>query len=180
VNRPAAWGVVLLLIVCCGRETPADRTPQAAAQPEPAGGDPFAYCAEVGTGGVQPGPEDGAVFPPALLGPMVTAGVASEEMPASVREATRWRCMDGAVWVCPMGANLPCTERADTTTMPSPAMDRFCSGSPPNADAIPAYVTGRATVYAWRCEGASAVTARQVFTPDPQGFLSEVWYRVEE
>lgn len=141
--------------------------------------DPFEFCADVGTTGVRPGPADGARFPPGLVGPMAAAGIVSEQLPESVWDATHWRCMDSAVWVCPVGANLPCTEQAETSTKPSRAMNEFCRTNP-DAAAIPSYVTGRATVYAWTCGGRKPFAGRQIFTPDAQGYLSEFWYRLDD
>src|SRR5690606_15060160 len=108
---------------------------------------------------------------------MVAAGIVSETLPQAVASATRWRCRDGAVLVCPVGANLPCEARADLSTTPSPAMTAFCSANP-DAEGIPSYVTGRATVFEWRCDGTTAVAGRQVLIPDEEGYLSEFWHRL--
>ncbi len=86
--------------------------------------------------------------------------------------------MDGVVHACTVGANLPCTAKADTSRSPSPAMDEFCQANP-GADVVPAAVTGRETVYAWACEGEEAVAGRQVFEVDASGFIADIWYRIE-
>jgi hypothetical protein len=39
-------------------------------------------------------------------------------------------------------------------------------------------VTGRATVYTWRCDDGTPTIVDQAFTPDERGFLSEFWYEV--
>lgn len=137
--------------------------------------DPFAFCAQAGTTPVRSDPPNGAPLPAALTGAMEAAGILPVRAPGSIPPAVRWRCMDGSVWVCPVGANLPCAERAETSTTPSGAMNEFCSANP-GAEGIPAYVTGRATVYAWSCDGRTPVAGRQIFTPDPEGYLAEFWY----
>ncbi len=56
-------------------------------------------------------------------------------------------------------------------------MTTFCQEQP-DTDTIPAFVTGRTTVYAWRCAEGRPKIVKQVFTPDAQGFLSEFWYNL--
>jgi hypothetical protein len=57
-----------------------------------------------------------------------------------------WRCMDGKVYGCFVGANLPCQSKADSNRTPTTSETVFCRANP-TADAIPAAVTGRETVY---------------------------------
>jgi hypothetical protein len=83
--------------------------------------------------------------------------------------------MGGEVYACAFGANLPCQERADTSRSPAPALAAFCRDNP-DSDGIPMVVTGRATVYAWRCRGDEPVISRQLTTPDASGYLASVWY----
>jgi len=90
---------------------------------------------------------------------------------------TFWRCMDGKVWACFVGANLPCTEKADTSRTPTPDMADFCAANP-TSDFIPAYVTGRATVYEWRCTAGAPEIVKQLVEPDAQGFQSNIWYEI--
>jgi hypothetical protein len=90
---------------------------------------------------------------------------------------TFWRCMGGKVWACFVGANLPCTTKADTSRTPAPAMVDFCKANPAS-DFIPAYVTGRATVYEWRCTNGAPEIVKELVQPDAQGFLSNIWYEL--
>jgi len=92
--------------------------------------------------------------------------------------AARWRCMDSAVYVCPIGANLPCGEPANLSQTPSAAMQEFCAANPA-AEGIPAYITGRATIFQWSCAGGVAVAGKQQFTADAQGYVAEFWHRLE-
>lgn len=85
--------------------------------------------------------------------------------------------MGGKVYACTVGANLPCGERADAGRAPSAAMTTFCNANP-EAAAIPAGVTGRATVYQWRCADAQPSIVRQVVEADPQGFIANIWYEI--
>jgi hypothetical protein len=84
--------------------------------------------------------------------------------------------MNQRVWVCLYGANIPCLEKADTSKTPSPGMVDFCKANP--ADSIPAYVTGRATVYEWACKDGKPEVVRELFKSDSQGYPTAYWYRL--
>ncbi len=56
-------------------------------------------------------------------------------------------------------------------------MEDFCEANP-NADVIPAVVTGRETVYEWRCTDGFPRIVKQLFAPDAQGFISNFWYEI--
>ena len=94
-----------------------------------------------------------------------------------VSQGTTWRCMDGQLYACFVGANLPCGEKASIGRTPSAAMIDFCKSNP-GSDAIPASVTGRATVFAWRCGDAAPEVVKQVDRPDARGFLANIWHRI--
>ena len=81
------------------------------------------------------------------------------------------------VWVCHFGANLPCQEKANTSQEASQEMQDYCQANP-ETDVIPAAVTGRATVYEWKCTGGEPKVVRQVFQSDPQGYLADFWYEL--
>lgn len=167
------------------------RTPAATAHGHPPAGDhgrtgapdggytdPFAYCAAVGTVD-QP---DGRWAGPPVPDPVIEGLIRAAELPAGtpreqLARSTFWRCMGGRVYACFVGANLPCQAKADTRRTPSPAMRQFCQQNP-DADSIPAVVTGRETVYAWRCRGTRPAVVRQVTRPDARGFLKNIWYQI--
>jgi hypothetical protein len=140
--------------------------------------DPFAYCAAVGTIDV-PGADYAGPRMPAEVarGLQRALGLPEDAPPAPLLENATWRCMDGKVYACAFGANLPCLEKADVARSPTPAMRAFCRDDP-GADGIPMVVTGRATVYAWRCEGAAPAIERQITEPDARGYLANVWYEI--
>ena len=138
--------------------------------------DPFRFCAETGSSELIPESRTNGEFPAALGDAMAAQGLIASDAPPQVRQANQWRCMDGQVWVCPLGANLPCGEKADLSRDPAPALTSYCEDNP--GSDIPAYVTGRATVYSWGCAGSAPEIQRQLFTPDAAGYLSEFWKQV--
>jgi hypothetical protein len=143
----------------------------------PAYTDPFAYCVAVGTADT-PGPD--------YVGPQVPESVAqglqkalnAPDTPIDVLEnGSIWRCMDGSVYACFVGANLPCEARANTDRTPTQEEIDYCQQNP-GSDFIPAVVTGRETVYEWRCLNGAPDIVEQLTQPDAQGFLSDIWYKI--
>ncbi|MFL7808222.1 MAG: hypothetical protein ACK2VD_06095 [Anaerolineae bacterium] len=139
--------------------------------------DPFAYCAAVGTidapGDTYAGPEV-----PESVAQGLQVALNAPDTPLEILEnGSSWRCMDGAVYACFVGANLPCDAKANTDQTPTQEEIDFCQQNK-NADVIPAVVTGRETVFEWRCSDGTPETVQQVFHPDAQGFLSEIWYKI--
>lgn len=139
--------------------------------------DPFAYCSVVGTIDSPDARYSGPKMPESIVQGMIQNGIVSADAPADFQRNAVWRCMDSQVWVCHFGANLPCQEKADTSQTPSSAMQDFCNANP-SAEAIPAAVTGRATVYEWGCQDGKPNAIRQIFKSDPQGFLADFWYEL--
>jgi hypothetical protein len=149
-----------------------------AAQGEERFDDPFAYCAAVGTIDAPDARYAGPKMPDAIARGLRTASGLPEDAPvAALRDHSIWRCMAGRVYACTFGANLPCKETADTSRSATSAMTAFCRDEP-GADFIPMVVTGRATVYAWRCEQGAPAIARQITDPDARGYLANVWYAI--
>lgn len=129
---------------------------------------PAAFCAGVGT--------DDTVRPiPAALVPAVNAAFRTA-IPSDVATRTMvFRCADHQVLVCDVGANLPC-EKADASRV-SVGGRRWCEGHP-DAPFIPAYATGHATIFDWRCDDGAPVIAKQRFKVDQRGFIAELWRRL--
>lgn len=101
-----------------------------------------------------------------------------QAMPAAqIRRSTYFRCFERHVLVCNVGANLPCG-KADTRRH-LPAAEAWCAGHT-GAAFIPMYVTGHDTVYAWRCDGPTAVIAKAIFEVDRRGFIRRFWKRVDD
>lgn len=144
----------------------------------PAYANPFAYCAAVGTIDAPDARWTGPAVPEVIARGLQKAFGAPPDAPLEpFLRNSHWRCMDGKVYACNVGANIPCLEKADLSRTPSAPMTAYCKANP-GADVIPAYVTGRATVYTWRCEGSTAVIERQVNQPDGRGFLARYWYEI--
>ena len=85
--------------------------------------------------------------------------------------------MGGKVYACNVGANLPCQTKGDTSRTPSQALLDFCKASPA-AEVIPMVVTGRATVYSWRCTAGQPTIDKEITKTDAQGYLTNIWYEI--
>jgi hypothetical protein len=145
----------------------------AIAQPgAPGTDDPFAYCARVGSVDT---PVGGGSPVPLTLTPFLrtTLGLSAEA--PLVPKNYFWRCMDGAVYVCAIGANQPCDAKADRAKRNSGA-DNYCRE---NRDAtfVPAYATGHNSIYEWSCSAGAAVPKRAIKL-DRRGYRADIWYRV--
>jgi hypothetical protein len=138
--------------------------PAAWAQPAPR-----AYCRRVGTDDrLRP-------VPPSLVSAVVRV-FHLEAMPAAiVRRSSYFRCADRQVLVCTVGANLVCG-KADTRRELA-GVSAWCRA---HADAanVPAYATGHATIYQWRCEGIRPVATQSLLRVDPRGFIAQNWKRL--
>lgn len=140
-----------------------------------ANSDPFAYCNVIGTIDAPDARYTGEKMPMSIVEGMVKAGLVADDAPQQIKENAVWRCMDNSVWVCPMGANIPCDEKADTSQTPSAALTDFCQANP-SADVIPATVSGRTTIYEWHCQAGKPVVGKQVLHADAQGFIADFWH----
>lgn len=136
--------------------------------------DPFAYCAAVGTIDAPDARYKGPQMPESVVQGMIRQGIVSTDAPLEFQKSAVWRCMNGQVWVCHFGANIPCQERADTSQTPTAEMEDFCKANP-TADSIPAVATGRTTVYEWKCDEGKPGVTRQVFQVDSQGYQASFW-----
>jgi hypothetical protein len=56
---------------------------------------------------------------------MVKLGRVASDAPAEIQQSASWRCMDKSVWVCIVGANLPCGEKANLSQEPTSEMADF-------------------------------------------------------
>jgi hypothetical protein len=140
--------------------------------------DPFAYCAAVGTVDAPDARYGGPAVPPAVVAGLRKELQTPEEFPSEwLIAGTSWRCMNGTVWACFVGANLPCAGKADTNRAPGPALVQYCKANA-DAPAIPASVTGRTTVFRWRCSAGTPAIIDQVVQPDARGFISSIWHEI--
>ncbi len=186
-----ALSILALFFVACSStpaaqptaEPPAASTPvpQPTAQPTTAAAtytDPFAYCAAVGTADA-PGPEyTGPKLPDNVAEAIKKASGASPDMPIDIlKQGSFWRCMNGKVYGCFVGANLPCDSKANVDKTPTAEEADFCKANP-NADVIPAVVTGHETVYEWRCNNDAPEIVKQVAQVDARGYMTDIWYQL--
>ena len=182
------WLAMLLLTVAAVMASVAQAGSQVTRAPmaRPAGGsdqpagftDPFAYCAAVGTIDEPNSRYAGPKVPELVARGLMKAFGAPAAAPVEpFLHNTFWRCMGGVVYACTVGANLPCQERADVSRAPTESMVNFCRNNP-QAEVIPAVVTGRTTVYEWTCTNGRPEVARQFAHPDARGFLSNIWYAI--
>jgi hypothetical protein len=95
--------------------------------------------------------------------------------PVEDTEATKWRCMDGEVFVCMDSASGDWCSKKDPSRTPSAAFKDFCADNP-GSD----YITGALESYSasqWRCNGREPVID-QTWALDKRGFMQKMWLRL--
>ena len=138
--------------------------------------DPFAYCAAAGTADSPDVRYTGPHMPDVLAQGLRKASGASANSPDEMfTTGAYWRCMDGKVYACTVGANLPCDSKANTDKTPTQPEIDYCQANP-TYDFIPAAVTGHDTIYDWNCKAGKPEASKQVFKVDKQGYIVEIWY----
>lgn len=165
-------------------ETLAAATPTTAAPtanpPAATYSDPFAYCAAVGTLDQPDARYSGPKMPDVLAEGLRKASGAAADAPLDLfRGGGFWRCMDGKVYACFVGANLPCESKANNNQTPTAEETDYCKANP-TSDFIPAAVTGHETVYEWACKDGKPAIVKQVFMVDPRGYIQEIWYPISQ
>jgi hypothetical protein len=140
--------------------------------------DPFAYCKAVGTIDSPDSRYVGPKVPEVIVGGLQKAFGAPPDAPLEAfTKGTYWRCMDGKVYACNVGANLPCDQKADVSREPNQGMVEWCESNP-DSEFIPAYASGRATIYEWKCKGKEPEIVRELTKPDAAGYISNIWYEM--
>ncbi len=175
--------ILALLVSACASSAPASPPTAAPISSPPdtptsaAFTDPFAYCASVDTIDTPDAHYVGTPVPDEIInGFKQAAGLTSSTEPLDqLRKSTIWRCMNGKVYACNFGANLPCDSKADTSQTPAAPLNEFCSANP-RSDFIPLAVAGHNGIYSWRCVNGQAQIEQQIDQPDAQGYLSRIWY----
>jgi hypothetical protein len=135
--------------------------------------DPFAYCLRVGT---IDAPMGGASPVPASLLQYLRAAIGLSSDAPLTPQSYYWRCMDQAVFVCAVGANIPCDTKADVAKRNLGA-DNYCRENP-NAAWVPAYATGHNGIYEWSCLGGNSVRGKRVVALDARGYRIDFWHRI--
>ncbi len=166
----AAMLLVATAVISCG-------TPAAPATSAPTTfADPFAYCAAVGNADQPDARYTGPKLPDTVVQALKKATGASADMPIQLfQSGSFWRCMDGKVYGCFVGANIPCESKADLTKVATDAEKEFCTQMP-NAEVIPAAVTGSETAYEWRCTNGTPEIVKQALQVDARGYPTQFWY----
>ena len=142
--------------------------------------DPFAYCSAIGNIDAPDSRYTGVPVPDSIIqGYLKAAGLQNNGEPLELlRKGTFWRCMNKTVYVCNVGANLPCDSKADTNKNPTQSMLDFCKANP-NADSIPMSVTGHSTIYSWGCVNDIPKLLDQVDQVDSAGYSTRIWYKLQ-
>jgi hypothetical protein len=140
---------------------------------------PFAYCKAVGTID-SPGIEyTGPRVPEPIAKALKKQWGSPDSAPLETFiKGTYWRCMDGKVYACNVGANLPCGEKADVSKEPTQGMKDYCKENA-GSDFIPMYVTGHSTIYDWKCDGTTPVAGKKLTEVDKQGYQKGIWYEIQ-
>ncbi|MCK9486683.1 MAG: hypothetical protein M0R73_08275 [Dehalococcoidia bacterium] len=160
-----------------GSGSPGTRTPTATAAAEYES--PFAYCGQTGSVDNPGAPYVGPEHPPEVFRVLADLmGLPSDAPERTVTPEFEWRCMDGFVYACTYGANLPCG-KADLSSRPTREMVEFCSreldGTP-----LPGSLVGHQTIYGWLCRGDTPATTHQKYQVDARGFVVSFWHWIPE
>jgi len=163
--------LIVLTALACSAE---DKTEK----PDQVYDNPYEYCKAVGTidkpGSDYTGPE----VPQSIAEGLKKAFGSPESAPIDIfMRGTYWRCMDGKVYACNVGANLPCYDKANMDKEPNEGMVNYCKENP-GSDIIPMSATGHSTVYDWKCDGTKPVAGKQVVQVDQQGYQKDIWYEI--
>jgi hypothetical protein len=84
----------------------------------------------------------------------------------------QYRCMNGKVMVCFVGANLPCAKM--NAQRENPGADMFCRDNP-DAGSVPAYAIGHDSIHAYRCRNGKAEVTGTTRQLDQRGFAKDLW-----
>jgi hypothetical protein len=141
--------------------------------------DPFAYCAAMGTVDGTEGHYSGPPMTEPIARALIkaTGGQESAESLKAFMSNSVFRCVDGQVVACTVGANLPCMDKLNLDQTPAQALLDFCSANS-TSDSIPMAVTGHNSAYEWACKDAKPFIVKQIAEPDAQGFTKGIWYPI--
>ena len=83
-----------------------------------------------------------------------------------------FRCMDGHLLACFVGANLPCGKL--DTSKENKGATAFCRQNP-KANTVPMSATGHDTIYFFACSNGIAKIKEQNWKVDGRGFGVDLW-----
>lgn len=135
--------------------------------------DPFGYCSAIGSIDT---PAGGSSPVPTALKPFLSRALGLSAGRGFSPESYYWRCMNGMVFVCAIGANIPCGAKADLAKHNLGA-DKYCQDNP-ESTFVPAYATGHETLFAWSCSLGHAVPGKRIAKLDARGYRIDIWHKV--
>jgi hypothetical protein len=91
---------------------------------------------------------------------------------SDIETQAQYRCMDGKVMVCFVGANLPCVKI--NTAKDNPGADAFCKEHS-KEESVPAFATGHDSAYSYKCRDGKAVVDHETWKLDKRGFAEKIW-----
>jgi hypothetical protein len=94
---------------------------------------------------------------------------------SELQTEANYRCMDGKVLTCFIGANLPCAKI--NTERNNPGAAEYCKTAK-NGDTPPMVATGHDALYAYTCQNGKAVVSGTVWALDKRGFAKKLWAEV--
>ena len=112
-------------------------------------------------------------IPQSLIGAARASFELDNMPPEQIARGTVWRCRAGAVLMCNYGANLPCGKANTSRTLP-PEGAAWCQKNP-NADFVPAYISGHDSVWHWRCQDGTPLASGPPARPTRAGFWCGTW-----
>jgi hypothetical protein len=135
--------------------------------------DPFTYCKAVvtrdgGEGGVDDSRYVGTQPPDAVIHAMMKK--------VGVTESFAWRCMNGNVYGCYLGASGRGCRIADTSERQVAAIRTFCAENP-NSSIVPNSVNYSASD--WTCNGNTPIVVES-YPVDHRGYMAGNWVQVLE
>ena len=147
------------------------------AEPDPVAAeqyrDPFAYCRAVrdmggGEGGVADDKYLGTQPPPEVVAAL------ERKLGGNMSADATWRCMEGRVYACFLGASGRACRQAATSDDQWRAIREVCASNP-NLEFVPNSINYSAA--SWRCVGGRPVVDES-FTVDQRGYIFGSWVEV--
>ncbi|MBZ9601151.1 hypothetical protein [Phyllobacterium chamaecytisi] len=91
---------------------------------------------------------------------------------AELKTQAQYRCMNGKIMVCFVGANLPCVKMNNARN--NPGADEFCRQHQ-NEDNVPAFAIGHDAVFSYKCRSGRAEIVSSAWKLDERGFAKKLW-----
>jgi hypothetical protein len=85
----------------------------------------------------------------------------------------QYRCMNGKVMVCFIGANLPCVKM--NANRDNSGADEYCRQNPATDSFVSAAAAGHDAVYSYRCHNGKAEITGTPWELDKRGFAKKLW-----